>query len=119
MVYYNYSKGQEHKPNTQGVTTMTTTIIRISNSNTGEVWERTVPEKHLVCFDFCQFIWDIIPVDIFAEDAYDDIVDMAFTVGLSLDKSDKNKPDEFGCTVSAQDIKHDRYTSYRFEAERA
>ena len=95
-----------------------TTIIRISNGMTGEVWERTVPEKHLVCFDLSQLAWDIIPFENFTEDAYDDITDMAFTVGLSLDKSDKNKPDEFGCTVSAQDIKHDRYTSYRFEAER-
>jgi hypothetical protein len=96
-----------------------TTTIRISNSNTGEIWERIVPSGQLISFALIMLVWDIVPFGDYAEDAYDNIVDMAFTVGLSLDKSDKNKPDEFGCTMGVQDIKHDHYMSYRIEAERA
>ena len=95
-----------------------TTTIRISNSNTGEIWERTVPEKHLVCFDFCQFVWDVIPVDYFAENAYNFLDDMAFDVGLKADKVSTTTPCEFGGTVAVQGLRPLQYITYRFEVER-
>ena len=95
-----------------------TTIIRISNSNTGEIWERNVPEKHLVSFDLSQLAWDIIPFENFTEDAYDYLTDMAFDVGLKADKISTATPCEFGGTVAVQGLRPLQYITYRFEVER-
>lgn len=94
------------------------TTIRISNSNTGEIWERNVPEKHLVSFDLSQLAWDIIPFERFTEDAYDYLTDMAFDVGLKADKISATTPCEFGGTVAVQSLRPMQYITYRFEVER-
>ena len=93
-----------------------TTTMRIINSTTGEIWERET--KGLVSALIIRFIYDVIDDDNYTEDAFDDLVNRASDTMEKIDWAAPNEPCCAGITVAITNYKHDRYETYRIEAER-
>jgi len=96
--------------------TMTTTM-RIHNSNTGEIWERET--TGLVCLNIIGFLYKVLECTDYAEADFDDFVDSVSDALEKVDRTNSAEPCSAGLTFAITNYKHNRYETYRVEAERA
>lgn len=95
---------------------MTTTMI-ITRSTTGEIWE--IPMTGLICLNCIDKLYDILDTPShYDDDEYDSFIMAVSDTAEVLDRTLTDMPCSVGVTISIQNVKHQRYESYRVEFER-